>query len=250
MIHNIMSEFLGTALMIVFGVGVHCDEVLNKTKYRGSGHLFAITTWGFGITIVLMVFGGVCINPAMAFAQAILGMIPWNCFIPYCVAEFLGGLCGACIVYVMYADHFKASENVVDSVAIRNIFSTNPNIRNLSRNFFVEAFDTFVFLSSVLGIAKYSEKMLPIGVGILVWAVGMGLGGPTGFAMNPARDLGPRLAYTLLPIKNKTDNDWQYGLLVPGIAPFVGAVCAASFVRGFLGISYIISDSRSLCKFS
>ena len=161
MIHNIMSEFLGTALMIVFGVGVHCDEVLNKTKYRGSGHLFAITTWGFGITIVLMVFGGVCINPAMAFAQAILGMIPWNCFIPYCVAEFLGGLCGACIVYVMYADHFKASENVVDSVAIRNIFSTNPNIRNLSRNFFVEAFDTFVFLSSVLGIAKYSEKMLP-----------------------------------------------------------------------------------------
>ena len=76
MIHNIMSEFLGTALMIVFGVGVHCDEVLNKTKYRGSGHLFAITTWGFGITIVLLVFGGVCINPAMAFTQAILGMIP------------------------------------------------------------------------------------------------------------------------------------------------------------------------------
>ena len=180
MIHNIMSEFLGTALMIVFGVGVHCDEVLNKTKYRGSGHLFAITTWGFGITIVLLVFGGVCINPAMAFTQAILGMIP--------------------------------------------------------RNFFVEAFDTFVFLSSVLGIAKYSEKMLPIGVGILVWAVGMGLGGPTGFAMNPARDLGPRLAYTLLQIKNKTDNDWQYGLLVPGIAPFVGAVCAALFARGFLGI--------------
>ena len=236
MIHNIMAEFLGTALMIVFGVGVHCDEVLNKTKYRGSGHLFAITTWGFGITIVLLVFGGVCINPAMAFAQAILGMIPWNCFIPYCVAEFLGGLCGACIVYVMYADHFKASEDVVDLVAIRNIFSTNPNIRNLPRNFFVEAFDTFIFLSSVLGIERYSEKMLPIGVGILVWAVGMGLGGPTGFAMNPARDLGPRLAYTLLPIKNKTDNDWQYGLLVPGIAPFVGAVCAALFARGFLGI--------------
>ena len=185
---------------------------------------------------MLLVFGGVCINPAMAFAQAILGMIPWNCFIPYCVAEFLGGLCGACIVYVMYADHFKASEDVVDLVAIRNIFSTNPNIRNLSRNFFVEAFDTFVFLSSVLGIERYSEKMLPIGVGILVWAVGMGLGGPTGFAMNPARDLGPRLAYTLLPIKNKTDNDWQYGLLVPGIAPFVGAVCAALFARGFLGI--------------
>ena len=113
MIHNIMAEFLGTALMIVFGVGVHCDEVLNKTKYRGSGHLFAITTWGFGITIVLLVFGGVCINPAMAFTQAILGMIPWNCFIPYCVAEFLGGLCGACIVYVMYADHLKRAKTLL-----------------------------------------------------------------------------------------------------------------------------------------
>ena len=113
-------------MIVFFGVGVHCDEVLNKTKYRGSGHLFAITTWGFGITIVLLVFGGVCINPAMAFTQAILGMIPWNCFIPYCCGRISwGGLCGACIVYVMYADRFKASEDVVDLVAIRNIFSTN-----------------------------------------------------------------------------------------------------------------------------
>ena len=97
MLHNIVAEFLGTALMNLFGVGVHCDEVLNKTKYRGSGHLFAITTWGFGITVVIFVFGGVCLNPAMALAQAILGMISWKCFIPYCVAEFLGALCGACI---------------------------------------------------------------------------------------------------------------------------------------------------------
>ncbi len=90
MLHSLMAEFLkGTALMILFGVGVHCDEVLAKTKYHGSGHIFAITTWAFGISVTLFIFGGVCINPAMALCQAILGMIPWSSFIPYCIAEFL-----------------------------------------------------------------------------------------------------------------------------------------------------------------
>ena len=108
MLHSLIAEFLGTALMILFGVGVHCDEVLTKTKYHGSGHIFAITTWAFGISVTLFIFGGVCINPAMALCQAILGMIPWSNFIPYCIAEFLGALFGSLVVYVMYADHFKA----------------------------------------------------------------------------------------------------------------------------------------------
>ncbi|EJO5349333.1 aquaporin family protein [Clostridium botulinum] len=236
MFQHLIAEFLGTALMIIFGVGVHCDEVLKKTKYRGSGHLFAITTWAFGITIVLFVFGGVCINPAMALAQSILGMIPWSYFVPYCIAEFLGAVVGALIIYVMYADHFKASEGEVDPIAIRNIFSTNPIIRNLPRNFFVEMFATFVFISSILGIAIKNESMLPIGVGLLVWAIGMALGGPTGFAMNQARDLGPRFAFQILPIKNKANNDWQYGLLIPGIAPFVGSALAALFIRCYFGV--------------
>lgn len=236
MLHNLLSEFMGTALMIIFGVGVHCDEVLKKTKYAGSGHLFAITTWAFGITVVLFIFGGVCINPAMALAQAILGMIPWSYFVPYVIAEMLGGVVGAIIVYIMYADHFKASEGSIDPIAIRNIFSTNPNLRNLPRNYFVEAFATFVFLTGILAIAHNAESMLAIGVGLLVWAVGMGLGGTTGFAMNQARDLGPRLAFQMLPIANKANNDWQYGLIVPGTAPFVGAAFAALFVRYFLHI--------------
>ena len=236
MLHSLMAEFLGTALMILFGVGVHCDEVLTKTKYHGSGHIFAITTWAFGISVTLFIFGGVCINPAMALCQAILGMIPWSSFIPYCIAEFLGALFGALVVYVMYADHFKASEGKIDPIAIRNIFSTNPNCRNLPRNFLVETIATAVFLTAILAVATNYEKQLPIGVGLIVWAVGMGLGGTTGFAMNQARDLGPRLAFQLLPIKNKADNDWQYGLLVPGIAPFVGAVLAALFSHYFLGI--------------
>lgn len=236
MLHHVLSEFMGTALMIMFGLGVHCDDVLKKTKYAGSGHLFAITTWAFGITVVLFIFGGVCINPAMALAQAILGMIPWSYFVPYVIAEMLGGIVGAMIVYIMYADHFKASEGQVDPIAIRNIFSTNPNLRNLPRNYFVETIATFIFLTAILAIANSAEAMLPIGVGLLVWAIGMGLGGTTGFAMNQARDLGPRIAFQLLPIKNKANNDWQYGLIVPGTAPFVGAVLAALFARGFLNI--------------
>lgn len=232
---KIIAEFLSTALMIIFGVGVHCDEVLNKTKYHGSGHLFAITTWGFGITICLFIFGDVCMNPAMAFAQAILGLIPWAYFIPYTIAEMLGALVGALIAYAIYKDEFDASLDV-DKVKVRNIFSTNPIIRNLPRNFFVEFFATFIFISSILGIVKNHPDLVPIGVGLLVWAIGMALGGPTGFAMNPARDLGPRLAYSILPIKNKTDNDWTYGITIPGLAPYLGAVAAALFAKFYLGM--------------
>ena len=187
MLHSLIAEFLGTALMILFGVGVHCDEVLTKTKYHGSGHIFAITTWAFGISVTLFIFGGVCINPAMALCQAILGMIPWSNFIPYCIAEFLGALFGSLVVYVMYAAHFEASVGKIDTIAIRNIFSTNINCRNLPRNFFVETIATTVFLTAILAVATNYEKQLPIGVGLIVWAVGMGLGGTTGFAMNQAR---------------------------------------------------------------
>ena len=234
MFSKLLAEFLSTALMIVFGVGVHCDEVLNRTKYQGSGHLFSITTWGFGITIALMVFGDVCMNPAMALTQAVLGMIPWSYFIPYTLAECLGACVASLLMYVIYKDQFDASLEI-DPVRVRNIFSTNPLIRDLPRNFFVEFFATFVFISAILGIVKNQPNLVSIGVGLLVWAIGMALGGPTGFAMNPARDLGPRLAYTLLPIKNKTNNDWQYGLLIPGLAPYFGALCAAAFAKFYLG---------------
>ena len=171
----------------------------------------------------------------MALAKVVLGVLPAEQFIPVAIAEFLGAFAGAVIVWFMYADHFTASEGQVDGIAIRNIFSTNPNLRNLPRNYFVEAFATFIFLTAILATENVNKELLPIVVGLIVWAVGMGLGGTTGFAMNQARDLGPRLAYQLLPIKDKVNNDWQYGLLVPGTAPFIGAVCAAFFVRYYLG---------------
>ncbi|BBN98333.1 D/L-lactic acid transporter LarD [Sporolactobacillus terrae] len=237
--HQLIAEFLGTALMIIFGVGVHCCEVLNTSKYQNSGHIFAITTWGFGITISLFIFGAVNINPAMVVAQAILGNIPWTSVIPISIAEVLGGVFGSIVVFIAYYDQFKASIDI-DRVKIRNIFSTNPNVRNLPRNFFVEFIDTFIFITAILAIAAATTEapaILPIGVGLLVWAIGMGMGGPTGFAMNLARDMGPRIAHAILPIPGgKADNDWQYGIIVPGIAPFFGAACAALFSRYFLGL--------------
>ncbi|KRK97879.1 glycerol uptake facilitator protein [Secundilactobacillus odoratitofui DSM 19909 = JCM 15043] len=235
--HQLLSEFMGTALMILFGVGVHADTVLNDTKYHGSGHLFAITTWAFGISVSLFMFGNVCINPAMALTQVILGNMTWGTFFPVVIAEMLGGIIGALIVYVMYADSFKHSYGKIDGDTIRNIFSTAPAVRNLPRNFFVEFFDTFLFISAILAVSEIKTPgIVPIGVGLIVWAIGMGLGGPTGFAMNQARDLGPRIAHAILPIKGKASNDWQYGLIVPGIAPFVGAIAAAIFGKLYLGL--------------
>ena len=127
MLTKLLCEFGATALMIIFGVGVHCDTVLKGTKYQGSGHMFAITTWSFGISVCLFVFGGaVCMNPAMVLAQCIVGLVPWGNCIPFMLADMLGGFVGAVIAWLMYADEFKASEGAVDPIAQRNIFSTNP----------------------------------------------------------------------------------------------------------------------------
>lgn len=110
-------------------------------------------------------------------------------------------------------------------------------MRDLPRNFFVEFFDTFIFLTGIMVIVTIKTPgIMPIGIGLLVWAIGMGLGGPTGFAMNQARDLGPRIAFAILPLKNKAAADWQYGLIVPGIAPFFGAVASVLFAKFYLGL--------------
>lgn len=127
MLTKLLCEFGATALMIIFGVGVHCDTVLKGTKYQGSGHMFAITTWSFGISVCLFVFGGaVCMNPAMVLAQCIVGLVPWSSCIPFMIADMLGGFVGAVIAWLMYADEFKASEGVVDPIAQRKSSRPTP----------------------------------------------------------------------------------------------------------------------------
>lgn len=237
MMHQMVSEFLATGLMCVFGTGVFCNNVLKGSKYRGSGDIFVVTTWGFGITVALFVFGNVSLNPAMVLAQCILGNVPWAQFVPLSLAEVIGGMCGSLLVYLMYKDQFKASEGEVSPTAIRNIFSTAPEIRNLPRNFFAEFVATFIFISSILAMSEIKTAgVVPIAVGILTWAVGMGLGGTTGFAMNIARDWGPRLAHAVLPFKNKATSDWKYALVAPGLGSICGGVGAALFMHLYFNI--------------
>ncbi len=174
MLTKLLCEFGATALMIIFGVGVHCDTVLKGTKYQGSGHMFAITTWSFGISVCLFVFGGaVCMNPAMVLAQCIVGLVPWSSCIPFMIADMLGGFVGAVIAWFMYADEFKASEGVVDPIAQRNIFSTNPTTEgtNYARNFFCEAICTFVFISAILAAASRAGENVRHATLVLAWPI-------------------------------------------------------------------------------
>ena len=125
MLTKLLCEFGATALMIIFGVGVHCDTVLKGTKYQGSGHMFAITTWSFGISVALFIFGGaVCMNPAMVLAQCIVGLVPWSSCIPFMIADMLGGFAGAVIAWLMYADEFKASD--ASSTPLPSATSSRP----------------------------------------------------------------------------------------------------------------------------
>ncbi|MDR2660656.1 MAG: aquaporin family protein [Lactobacillaceae bacterium] len=231
--HRILAEFFATGLMVLFGVGVNGAILLNRSKYKGEGELFAITAWGFGISVSLWIFGDVFINPSMAIAQVILGHVTIIQGLVYSISEILGGVVASIIIFIMYKDQFDASQDI-DPVRLRTVFSTTPAIRNLPRNWFVEFFATFVFIFSILAIVNiHTEGMAPLAIGFLVWAIGTSLGGTTGFAMNLARDMGPRIAYALLPIKNKTNPDWQYGLIVPGTAPLFGGIIAALAFKTF-----------------
>ncbi|MDR0898895.1 MAG: aquaporin family protein [Lactobacillaceae bacterium] len=233
-LHRFLAEFFGTGLMILFGVGVNSAVLLNKSKFKGQGELFAISTWGFGISVSLWIFGDVFINPSMAVAQVVLGNASILQAIVYSIADILGAIIASLIVYVLYKDQFDASSDI-DPVRLRTAFSTTPAVRNLPLNWFIEFFATFVFILSILGISAnvHTNGLAPLGIGFLVWAIGMSLGGTTGFAMNLARDMGPRIAYWMLPIKNKTNPDWKYGLIVPGTAPLFGGALAAIFYMWF-----------------
>ena len=173
--------------MIVFGVGVHCDTVLKGTKYQAPVTCLPSPLGLLASRSACLSLAARVHEPAMVLAQCIVGLVPWGNCIPFMLADMLGGFVGAVIAWFMYADEFKASEGVVDPIAQRNIFSTNPTTEgtNYARNFFCEAICTFVFISAILAAASRAGEnvlMLAICVGLIVWAVGMGMGGITGFA--------------------------------------------------------------------
>ena len=222
------SELIGTALLIILGDGVVANVVLSKTKGNNGG-LIAIT-FGWSMAVFVGVYvsaaaSGANLNPAVTIALAYAGKMGWNEVPTYIAAQMLGAMLGAFLVWLAYKQHFDES----DPNAQLGVFCTAPAKRNSMHNFLTEFIGTFVFMFAVLSITKSSSSLgsldaLP--VALVVLAIGLSLGGPTGYAINPARDLGPRIMHFLLPIKNKRDSDWSYSW-IPVLAPVAGALLAA-----------------------
>ncbi len=232
-----VAEFLGTFLLILFGSGVVANVVLPGTKGSQGGWMVITSAWAFGVFVGVVVAGpysGAHINPAVSLALAITGDFAWELLWIYIPAQILGAGFGAFIAWAVYKDHFDKSD---DPSLIFAPFGTAPAIRNYSSNFISEVVGTFVLIIVILystQAALMGETDTPIGLGslgalpvaILVWGIGLALGGTTGYAINPARDLGPRIVHQLLPIKGKGSSDWAYSW-VPIVGPFVGAAIAA-----------------------
>lgn len=224
-----VAELTGTALLIILGDGVVANVVLNKTKGNNGG-LISIT-FGWAIAVFVAVYAtaavsGAHLNPAVTVALASIGKFDWVLVPGYLLAQLLGAMLGAFLVWLVYRQHFNGTE---DADTKRAVFCTGPAIKNPIDNILSELIGTFVFILAVLFITKSQSSLgaldaLP--VALLVLGIGLSLGGTTGYAINPARDLGPRIMHTLLPIHNKGGSDWWYAW-IPVVGPLVGAVLAA-----------------------
>ncbi len=232
----ITAEFIGTFLLILLGCGVIANVVLKDTKGHNSGWIVITTGWGLAVYVAVVVAGpysGAHINPAVTLGLAAAGVFPWEDTGSYILAQFLGAILGAFAVWVMYRDHFDRTESPGMQLGV---FSTAPAIRNIWSNLFSEVLGTFVLVFTVLYFtdATLVEEGTIIGLGslgalpvaFLVWGIGLSLGGTTGYAINPARDLGPRILHSLVPMKNKGSGDWGYSW-IPVAGPVIGGVLAA-----------------------
>lgn len=238
-----VAELVSTALLVLLGNGVVANCVLKDTKTGGGNWMVITTAWAFAVFIGVVVAGpisGAHMNPAVTIGLATAGLFPWSAVPGYILAQLIGGMIGAFLVYWFYIDHFK----ITDNPALRRAcFATEPAIRNYKVNYMNEIIGTFVLLFVIFYIAADAHITLPgtsvstpIGLGsigalpvaILVWVIGLSLGGTTGYAINPARDSAPRLVLTILSGKLKTKADWAYGW-IPATAPIVGGVIAAWF---------------------
>jgi glycerol uptake facilitator protein len=231
-----LAEIIGTAIIITIGNGVVANVVLAKTKGNNGGLAAIILGWAFAVFFGVYVTSGISgghLNPAVTIALATAGKFSWALVPSYILAQLIGASLGAFIVWMVYKDHFNASDDAADKLAC---FSTSPAIRNRTQNFIVETLATFIFMLGVFFIKPAGVEMgalsaLP--VAFLVAAIGFGLGGPTGFAINPARDLGPRIMHFVLPIKGKGTSDWAYAI-VPIAGPIIGGILAAIIYLQFL----------------
>ncbi len=228
-----LAEIIGTALIITFGNGVVANVVLAKTKGHNSGWI--VISFGWAIAVFIGVYAsaaasGAHLNPAVTISLAAIGDFPWKDVPVYIAAQIAGAAIGQVFVWLNYKQHFDATEDAAAQLAC---FSTGPAIRNFPHNLLTEITATFIFILAILFITKPEMKLgaldaLP--VAFLVLGIGLSLGGPTGYAINPARDLGPRIIHSLLPIKGKGSSDWSYAW-VPIVGPVVGGLLAAFFFQ-------------------
>ncbi len=245
-----LAEVIGTMILIILGDGVVANVLLSKSKGQNGGWMVITTGWAMAVIIAIFCVGrvsGAHLNPAVTIALAFVGSFPWAQVPGYIFAQILGAFLGAVIVWLAYLPHWAETEDEALKLAV---FCTAPAIRRPVHNIISEIIGTALFLFGVLAIAAnaqqlttpdginlsavFSQGIQPILVGFLVWGIGLSLGGPTGYAINPARDLGPRLAFAVLPIAGKGTGDWGY-FWIPVIAPIIGGIIGAGLftVIGF-----------------
>jgi glycerol uptake facilitator protein len=228
-----IAELTGTALLITFGNGVVANVLLDKSKGQQGGWIVIAFGWAMAVFVGVYASAaasGAHLNPAVTLALAFKGDFPWGDVPSYVLAQLLGACTGSLLMWLVYRQHFDAHPSAADKLGI---FCTIPAIRNPLQNLLTEIVATMVFILAVLFIAKPENKLgaldaLP--VALLVLAIGLSLGGPTGYAINPARDLGPRIMHALLPIKGKGGSDWSYAW-VPILGPIIGAMIAVSIFQ-------------------
>ncbi|AUJ32969.1 MAG: MIP/aquaporin family protein [Liquorilactobacillus nagelii] len=229
------GEFFGTAVLIVLGVGCGAGVNLKGNYAHGQNWTFISLAWGMAVTFGVFVagqFGSLGhLNPAVTIGFAAFGFFPWHEVVPYLLGQFLGAFVGAAIVIIQYYPHFQVTKTVNEGNTV-GIFSTMPAIKNSLFNFLSEVIATFVFIFTLLNLGNFTQGLKPVIVGLLIMVVGQALGGTTGFALNPARDWGPRLAYTILPVPNRSSAHWEYAW-VPMLGPLCGGLLAS-------GLQYVL----------
>lgn len=238
-----VMEFLGTFVLLLLGCGVVACVNLTKSKGYGGGWITITMAWGLAVMCGVLIAGpytGAHLNPAVSVGLAVANKFAWSDVLPYIIAQMLGGIAGGLAVYVFYKDHFDVTEDKDIKLAV---FCTSPAIRNYRRNLVCEIIGTFILVLVILYMSEdvNAAKVIgeggastPIGLGtigalpvaFLIVVIGMSLGGTTGYAINPARDMGPRIAHAIAPIKDKGSNDWNYSW-VPIVGPLIGGITAA-----------------------
>lgn len=233
------AELIGTFLLILLGNGVVANVVLKQTKGNNGGWIVITTGWALAVYVAVLVAGphsGAHINPAVTISLALAGLFDWSLVGTYIAAQFLGAALGATTVWLIHKDHYAVTDDSGTKLAT---FSTGPAIKNTATNLFSELVGTFVLLTAVffmtqpeIALTEGTDTQFGLGslgalpVALVVWAIGLSLGGTTGYAINPARDLGPRIVHALLPIKNKGGSGWNYSW-IPIIGPIIGGALAA-----------------------